>query len=41
MKANADNNSSVVQMMQLVLGRVTKTEIQKENAGYKHFLLFP
>ena len=41
LKAFADNKSNVTQNMIFVLGRVENIVEKGENAGYKHFLLFP
>ena len=41
LKALADDNSYVAQMMISVFDRVENIVGKGENAGYQHFLLFP
>ena len=41
LKAFADDNSNVAQMVQFFWDRVENIVGKGENAGYQHFLLFP
>ena len=41
MKAFADDNTDVVEMMISLLNRVENTLVKGENAGCQHFFLFP
>ena len=41
LKAFADNKINVAEKLKFILGRVENIVGKGENAGYKHFLLFP
>ena len=41
LKGLAENNKKVTEKLKFVLGRVENVMGKEENAGYKHFLLFP
>ena len=40
LKAFADDNSNVYQILNFAVGRLENTVGKGENAGYQHFLLF-